>query len=400
MSLRSLVERIAVLVLAAVAAAPALAGEFIDSASRDVIVPESVARVVAAGPTAEVLVFVLAPDKLIGWTRPLTRTGAPYIPEKYRKLPTVGRITGPNAATADAVRRLHPDLIIDAGPITAERAAFADQFQQQTGIPYLLVDGSLQRTPQVLRAIGHVLGVSGRANELAMYAEHAITAVRGGLLIRPASERPRVYYGRRMDGLETGLPGSPAGEEINENGVINAAGALGRDARVTLTPEELNRLNPSIIVAEDLTFYNQVMRDFRYQRVNAVIDRRVYLAPSDPFGWIDDPPGVNRLIGLYWLTSIFYPDTSQEDLRTNVKEFYDKFYGLKLTDAQIEALVNRAEAKPGETKRAAGEPLVGVGAAPPAPAPLPPAAGLPRLRPPGRGGSTPGGTVLPPATSR
>jgi hypothetical protein len=120
-----------------------------------------------------------------------------------------------------------------------------------------------------------------------------------------------------------------------------------------------------------------------------VRNKRVYLAPSDPFGWIDDPPGVNRLIGLYWLTSIFYPEASQEDLRTNVKDFYDKFYGITLTDAQIEALIKRAEAKPGETKRAGSEPLVGVGAAPPPPPPLPPSA-IPRgTRPPGRGGIAP-----------
>ena len=29
-------------------------------------------------------------------------------------------------------------------------------------------------------------------------------------------------------------------------------------------------------------------------------DNRVYLAPSLPWGWIDAPPSLNRLIGLRW----------------------------------------------------------------------------------------------------
>ncbi len=93
-------------------------------------------------------------------------------------------------------------------------------------------------------------------------------------------------------------------------------------------------------------------------------NKRVYLAPATPFGWIDDPPGVNRLIGLYWLSALFYPDNTQEDLRTTVCDFYDKFYGIKLTNGQLEAMVRPAGVA-APTAGAPVEPLVGLGAAPP-----------------------------------
>ena len=35
---------------------------------------------------------------------------------------------------------------------------------------------------------------------------------------------------------------------------------------------------------------------------------RVHLSPKMPFGWVDFPPSVNRLIGLWWLAKILYPD--------------------------------------------------------------------------------------------
>ena len=41
---------------------------------------------------------------------------------------------------------------------------------------------------------------------------------------------------------------------------------------------------------------------------------RVHLSPKLPFGWVDFPPSVNRLIGLWWLANILYPDRFKENL--------------------------------------------------------------------------------------
>ena len=46
------------------------AREVVDAAGRTVVVPARVQRIYAAGPPASVLVFAIAPDKLIGWTTP------------------------------------------------------------------------------------------------------------------------------------------------------------------------------------------------------------------------------------------------------------------------------------------------------------------------------------------
>jgi hypothetical protein len=123
----------------------------------------------------------------------------------------------------------------------------------------------------------------------------------------------------------------------------------------------------------------------------------VYLAPADPFGWIDDPPGVNRLIGLYWLTALFYPDQYQENLGARVSDFYARFYGVKPTDRQIEVLIRQALGPQAATAGQINVPLLGA-----EPVPLPnasprnasPTAPEPTGRPPGRGGL---GTPLPPS---
>jgi iron complex transport system substrate-binding protein len=344
---------------------PARSADFTDSAGRRVVLPDQISRIMPAEPNAEVLVFVLAPEKLTGLSRDPGRRS--LLPRSAR-LPVLGwRPRSTPASMADTARQLRPDLIIDAGTVTPDRAAFADQVSQLTGIPYILVDDSFARMPKMVRSIGAILGADSRhTRDLWLFAEHAIAGLRGRLLIRPADARPHVYYGRGPDGLTTALPGSPAGESIDAAGAINVASPLGRGAEVAISREQLLGWDPEIIIAEERSFYAALHRNPAWRRLSAVRNKRVYLEPSNPFGWIQGPSGVNRLIGQYWLSSLFYPDATQEDLRATTCDFYDKFYRIKLTNAQLEAMVRSAGIPPAEALRPVGEPLVGLGAVPPA----------------------------------
>jgi iron complex transport system substrate-binding protein len=234
-----------------------------------------------------------------------------------------------------------------------------------------------------LRVIGALLGVAERGDDLAKYTDNAIDSMRGRLLIAPADERPIVYYGRGPDGLETGLGSAQAMAAVDQAGVINIAARLGRGELTRVTRDQVIDWDPAIIIAQQRSFYDSLLRSTAWRGLIAVASKRVYLAPADPFGWIDDPAGINRIIGLYWLTGLFYPDQYQEDLRTDAREFYDKFYRIKLTDQQLEALVRPAESRAGESRRI-GVPLLGA-----EPVPFPnaaPNAPAPSGRPPGRGG--------------
>jgi iron complex transport system substrate-binding protein len=387
------------LLFVALLAGPGRADGFVDAAERYVVVPDRIGRVMTANPAADVLVFVLTPEKLVGWSAAPSQGQRGYLPAKFARLPIVGRLIRPNPTeTVQLVARMRPDLIIEAGPISAEATTRADWVQQQTGIPYIVLDNSIQATPATLRTLGAILGVGPRGEDLAHYADNAIDSLRGRLLIADPTERPLVYYGRGPDGLESGLAGSQAMAAIDQAGVINVAARLGRGELTRVTRDQLFAWSPAIVVAEERSFYNALLRGPEWRGLKAVADKRVYLAPGDPFGWIDDPPGVNRLIGLYWLTALFYPDQYQEDLRANARTFYDQFYRIKLSDRQLEALVRGAEANVGETRRQIDVPLLGAEPVPfPNAAPNPPATGG---RPPGRGGTGAPALTNPPIAPR
>ena len=71
-------------------------------------------------------------------------------------------------------------------------------------------------------------------------------------------------------------------------------------------------------------------------------DKRVYLSPRVPFGWIDAPPSVNRFIGLRWIASLLYPDRFPEDFRADVRDFYRLFYQIDLDEPALERLLDAA----------------------------------------------------------
>jgi iron complex transport system substrate-binding protein len=399
MPLRSHATRVAVLLLSMLFAASVRAAEFTDSAGRRVMVPDQVERIMPAGPASAVFVYALVPNKLIGWTGPLSRAQRALLPAKFARLPVVGQLGGATpTATADDVARLRPDLIIGYGVISPPTVALADRIQQQTKIPYILLDDSIQLMPELLAQVGALVGAGDHRLAVASYAYHAIEGLRGQLLISSAIDRPLVYYGRGSDGLETGLPGSPAMSDIDQAGVINVAAGLGRGGLIRVTREQIFSWNPQFIVAQERSFYNALLRDPQWRDLPAVRNKRVYLAPADPFGWIDGPPGVNRAIGLYWLSNLFYPDLYQEDLRTTAREFYQLFYGVQISDRQLEALIRPAESNVGETRRLANVPIYGA-EPPPLPGAPPGAETAPPAGVPGRGmGQPPAQYWKPPGT--
>lgn len=325
-------------------AAAAQTHAFVDDAGRTVEVPERVERVMAAGPPASVLLYALAPDKMTGWVMKLTDEMRPFIGERWRDLPVHGRLTGRGGtASIEAVLAMKPDLIVDIGSVDATYASLADRVQEQTGIPYVLIDGRFARTADILRTFGDLLGEQENADALAAYAEDAMArldAVAAGVL---EENRPRVYYGRGPQGLETGLSGSINIEMLEVAGAVNVAASAGAGGIANVSIEQVLAWNPDVIVALDPGFHAAVRTDPMWSQVAAVGNGRVYRVPTLPFGWFDSPPGVNRLMSAWWLAGVLYPGSADVDLAAKTREFYRLFYHVELEDRQIDTLIDGAQ---------------------------------------------------------
>ncbi|MBX3673340.1 MAG: iron ABC transporter substrate-binding protein [Burkholderiales bacterium] len=329
-------------------AAPARAArDFVDDAGRRVSLPDKVERVYAAGPPASVLVFALAPDKLLGWTRAFRPNEKAWVPAKYADLPELGRLTGRgNTANVEVVLRARPDLIVDIGSTAATFASLADRVQQQTGIPYILLDGRLETTPMQIEKLARALGAEARGGELAAHWKSRIDPLRERIAAIPADRRPSVYYARGPQGLVTGLGGSINVEMIEFLGARNVAGGE-RGGLAQVGFEQVVLWDPPVVVTNDPNFMREVWKAPVWQGVTAVRRKRVYLSPHLPFGWFDYPPGANRLVGLLWLAEILYPDHFRHDFPKEIAAFYKLFYHQEPTAAQVAGLL----AEPGVAPR-------------------------------------------------
>lgn len=250
-------------------------------------------HVVAAGQPAAILIWAVAREKLAGWPRlpspkVLAALGA------GANLPEIGALSqsGGRAANPEAIAALKPELIIDYGDVTPQFRELAARNEAKLGVPYRLISGRLEATPRAFERAARLIGAP-RGLEL---AEASGALLRRWRNLLPG---PSFYYARGTDGLETGFAGSLATgvlEGANWTNVATGSKSLKRVAR-----ESIAAWDPEVIVTLDRKFAESAAADPLWRQRRGGGKRRLLLLPDVPFGWVDRPPSVNRLVGCAWL---------------------------------------------------------------------------------------------------
>lgn len=292
---------------------------------------EPLSRVLAAGPPAAVLIACLAPEKLIGWPMRMSDAALALLPAAVRDRPMVGRLSGRGSTMSlEAVLAHRPDAIVDAGTVDAFYVSSAQRVAEQTGLYYVLVDGRLADAARQLREVGRLLGVPDRGQALAAYAEQALA--RAGATAGAGARAPTVYLARGADGLETATTGSINAEFIEAAGGSNVA-ATGRGGVARVSMEQVLGWEPDWIVTQDRNFHQLAQNSTAWRAVPAVREGRLLLAPNLPFGWLDGPPSINRLLGVDWLAAQLHRTggAARESTQQTVERalrFHGLFYGV------------------------------------------------------------------------
>jgi iron complex transport system substrate-binding protein len=315
---------------------------FTDAAGRQISVPAQIRRIFAAGRPAAITLYTLAPDKLLGWPQAFRDEEKAFLPTRYAELPVLGGLFGrAKGSDLEALVAVRPDIIIDIGSIDPTHVSAADRVQAQTGIAYVILDGSFEKTAELYEALGGLLDEKAKAEELGEYSRRTFGEMRELLRRAPPDHPVRVYYARGPKGLETALAGSLNTEMLGYVGAVNVAADPGRNGLATVSAEQILTWDPEVIITLSEDFYRAIWSDPIWQGVAAVRGKRVYLAPSLPFGWFDLPASVNRLIGEHWLAAVLHPQTAR-DLRAMTAEFYGKFYHTDLSELQLDQLLPAA----------------------------------------------------------
>lgn len=310
------------ILLCLIAALPAQATDVVDSAGRHVTVPDHIGHVLPAGPPAAVLLAAIAPGQTMGFTGPISDNARAALAPGAAAAPNLPRLTA-----GQEIDGLHPDLILDYGTVSPRYTDLANDTQQKTGIPVLLFDGALDKIPATARMLGQILNQQQRAEDVARVAE-AILA------LPPTVTARRVLYARGADGTLAAAPGTDVTAVFARLGwQVVAPEGTGTFRRVT--PREIAALDPDTIILSDPRAVG-VLASPEWSALRAVRDGRAYIAGSLPFGWVEEPPSINRLAGIAWLRG--------GDPATVAALFNAAVYGKALTAQQLQAIATVTKA--------------------------------------------------------
>ncbi len=317
-----------------------------DQAGRKVTIPTKIDKVYYTSPIGQIMVYVLAPDKMAGWSMQLADNEMKYIMPKYRDLPYLGGTQMNAKINTEELLKVHPDLIFNVGPdpINAKTISESDKLQQQLNIPVVVVDGDIENTEKALAFMGHILGAEKKAREINAYCQKTMNEVMKVTKAIPEDKRARVYYAEGPKGLATEPSGSSHAEVLDILNLINVAECKnnGGGGMSNVSLEQVLKWNPDVIIswgAERGGAYDKILSSPDWKNIKAVKNQQVYEIPNYPFNWFDRPPSISRYLGLKWVTATVYPDYYKVDMVKEVKDFYKLFYHIDISDADAKSLL-------------------------------------------------------------
>ena len=102
--------------------------------------------------------------------------------------------------------------------------------------------------------------------------------------------------------------------------------------------ENLLRWQPDIILVQEAVTADFIRRDPLWQGVKAVAEQRILFLSGLPFGWLDAPPGINRLLGLRRLHAWLDPAINRQ-FKSDIQHYAQLFWHCSLSDADYQKLV-------------------------------------------------------------
>ncbi len=328
----------------------AMARPVTDMLGRTVEVPVHVERVIGAAPQLTALLYALAPDQLVGLNMPFSPGDERFVGARLTALPVVGGILGHGPRMqSEAVLQLRPDVALSwvGAAVSTSSIDETVRFFGQIGVPVLFVKlDTLAEWPMAFEFVGQLLGRQSRAADLAAAITDSLTRVSKAVAAIPQAERKRVYYAEGVDGLATECHSSFHVEPIELAGGYNVhrcapSSYVGME-KVSL--EQVLAYDPDVIVVQDAAFLARLNAHGPWRRVQAVRTGQILSVPQSPLNWLDRPSSFMRALGIQWLAHALYPERFPFDVNSATRDFYARFFGVSLDEADVARLLKPSPA--------------------------------------------------------
>lgn len=318
---------------------------FTDSCGREVEIPEKIDKVAPSGAVSQMVLATIAPEKLVGLSATPSSMQAKYLPEYFIDLPTFGQFYGSKSTlNMESLIAAKPDITIDIGDMKENHASDMKAIQKQTGVPTIFVETSLDKMADAYRTLGKLLDKEEKGNQLADFIDKTVNMAESNAAKIPEKKRKSIMYGTGTTGLACNASGSVQADVIDIIGATNAIKVPEKELNNagggnTVSMEQVYNFQPDVIIFTAGGAYQTIADSKEWSQLSAVKNKNYYEIPGEPYNWMSGPPSVNRILGIWWLGNLVYPDVYDYDMREISKEFYSLFYNYELTDVEVDALL-------------------------------------------------------------
>ena len=318
---------------------------FTDSVGREVTVPAQIDKVALSGPMAQIVLFALCPDKLVGIANAWDESAAQYLDTAYYNLPLLGQLYGGKGElNLETLLESGAQVVIDVGEAKDGIAEDLDALQEQTTIPFVHISATLATMDETYTMLGDLLGMPDEAKTLADYCRGTYDRA---LTIADSVEKANLLYITGDAGLNVIAQGAYHAEVIdllsNNLAVVDDPSSKGTGNEVDM--EQILSWNPDFVIFAPDSIYSTVADMDTWQTITAIRNGNYVEVPMGPYNWMGFPPSVQRLLGVMWMEKVLYPEAADYDLYEEVKTYFDLFYHCELTQELYHQLTANAFVK-------------------------------------------------------
>ena len=315
---------------------------FTDSVGRTVELPTEIKKVAISGPLAQIVVFALCPDRLVGIASKWDKTAEQYLATEYYNLPELGQLYGGRGElNLETLLASGAQVVIDVGEPKKSIVEDLDALSAQTGIPFVHITATISTMGDAYRKLGELLHMPEEAETLAAYCDAAYARI---AKIAGSVDKANLLYITGDQGLNVIAKDSYHAEIIdllsNNLAVVDSPSSKGTGNEVDM--EQIMLWNPDVILFAPGSIYATVGSDPLWSGIKAIETGNYYEVPMGPYNWMGFPPSVQRILGMLWMAKLLYPEAADYDLYTEVAQYFRLFYHSELSEAAYNELVQNS----------------------------------------------------------
>lgn len=336
-------------------AAEAIEGRtIIDHDGHEVTLPDEINRIVISSLLPMPSVYCLfdgSADKLVGM-HPSSMAAAQNS-QLAKIFPNVLNASTDfvqgGVVNAEELIKLEPDIVIYAAGNEEEYNIINEAGLTAVGISARAFEYDCVRTfEEWVKILGEIFNEQDKAAGIADYGYEVHDEIQAKLdeagedLKRP---RAMILFNYGAGSTTVGANGFFSEYWLTSTGAVNVATELTGTPEVNM--EQIYEWDPEIIyitnfspaLPEDL--YTNAVGEDDWSSVTAVKNKQVYKMPLGMYRWF--PPASDTPLVLQWLAKHNQPELFKDiDMEQEMKDYYQRFYGVELTDDDINEIFNPA----------------------------------------------------------